>query len=56
MLVLCMHRTIQHMHDICVIHIRRNSVRSCLKLLVAKSVGLSAIVRVRARDRDFFFF
>ena len=45
---LCVHRMIQHMHDVCMVHIRLNSVHSP-KLLVAKS--FTAIVRVRARVR-----
>ena len=61
-----MQRVVRLLHNICPLHIRRNSVRSCPKLLVVKWLGLSvrARVRVRARARakdmdfipSFFFF
>ena len=46
------------MHDICAIHIRRNSSRNHLKLLMAKWLELSSTVRVRvtATDREWTSF
>ena len=54
--VLHVHRLVSHMHDVCVIHIRRNSVHGHLKLLVVKWLGLRVVVwvRVRARVRNGF--
>ena len=40
------------MHDVCAIHIRRNSVHGHLKLLVVKWLRLSVTVKVRVRARD----
>ena len=54
--VLPMCTVVRHMHDVCAIHIRRNSVHGHLKLLVEKWLGLSVRVRVRARDRNGYFF
>ena len=58
---LCMRSVIWHLHDVCKVHIRRNSVPGRLKLFVVKWLGLGVTVRVRARDRKwisfpFFFF
>ena len=50
-IVLCMRTVVQHLHDVGVIHIRRNSVHGHSNLLVVKWLGLSVTVRVRARDR-----
>ena len=46
-----MRKVVWHMHDVCVIHIRRNSVHGYLKLLVVKWLGLRVVVRVRVRVR-----
>ena len=55
-IVLHMRRVVRHLQDICVVHIRWNSVHGHLKLLVVKWLGLSVTVRVRvrvrARDRE----
>ena len=32
--VLCMHRLVQYIHDVCMMHIRRNCVHGLPKLLV----------------------
>ena len=40
---------VQHMHDICAIHIRWNSVQG------HPEVAHGKIVRVRARDREWIF-
>ena len=52
--VLCMRTVVWHMHGVCAIHIRWNSVHGHLKLLVVKWLGLNVTVSVRvwARDRE----
>ena len=47
-----MHRVVWHIHDVCTVHIRQNSLHGHLKLLVVKWLGLSITVRVRVRARD----
>ena len=42
---------IQHMHDLCMVRIRLNSVHSP-KLLVAKSFTATVIVRARVRAKE----
>ena len=44
--VLRMHRVVRHIHDICAIHIRRNSVHGHLKLLMVKWLGFRVRVRL----------
>ena len=53
-----MRSVIQHLHDVCAVHIRRSSVHGRSKLLVVKWLGLGVTVRVRAWDRKWipFFF
>ena len=53
-----MHSVVRHLHDVCVIHIRQNSVHGRSKLLVVKWLGLDVTVRVgvRARDRKWVSF
>ena len=46
-----MHRVVQQIHDVCVVHIRRNSVHGHPKLLMVKWLGVSVTVRVRVRVR-----
>ena len=50
-IVLHMRRVVRHLQDICVVHIRWNSVHGHPKLLVVKWLGLSVTVRVRVRVR-----
>ena len=38
-----MRRVVRYMHNICTIHIRRNCVHGCLKLLVVNWLGLIAL-------------
>ena len=45
-IVLRMRTVIWHMHDVCAIHIRRNSVHGHPNLLVVKWLGLSFTVRL----------
>ena len=53
-----MRRVVQQIHDVCVVHIRRNSVHGHPKLLMVKWLGVSVTVRVRVRVRamDISFF
>ena len=44
-----MRRVVRLLHDIYMLHIEWNSVRSCPKLLVVKWLGLSVTVRVKVR-------
>ena len=46
-----MHTMVQHMHDICAIHIRWNSVQGHPEVACGKIVR----VKVRARDREWIF-
>ena len=51
--VLYMHTVVRHMHDVCTILNRQNSVHGHLKLLVVKWFELNVTVRVRDRERYF---
>ena len=51
-IVLCMRSVVRYLHDVCVVHTRRNSVHGCSKFLVVKWLGLSVTVRVRVRAGD----
>ena len=53
-----MRSVVWHLHDVCAIHVRLNSVHDCSKLVVVYWLGLSVQVRVkvRARDRKWIFF
>ena len=55
-LVLHKVRVVQHMHDICAVHFRWNSMHSPPKLLTVKWLGLCVKVRVRDKKWTWFLF